>query len=152
MKIKRLLLAMTITSFILAGCGDKKTDAQKKVDEMIGDDISIMENVRDDTTGNFRYVSIVSSASAEEWADDYYKAYFKDKDEIHFIVNFGNKTTNVIRTLASDKDSPADGGIIDLTIKEHVDKEELSAKTLGDGMMYGEYMIDTDTGKVEQLN
>lgn len=151
MKINRLLLAMTITLFILTGCGDKKTDAQKEVDEMIGDDISIMENVRDDKTGNWRYASIVSQKSAEEWAADYYKAYFKDKDEIHIIINFGNNTTNVIRTMASDSETPADGGIICVDIHERVDKEELSAKTLGHGMLYGEYMIDTSTGKVEKL-
>lgn len=148
--MKRLALLL-LTSAMLVGCGTKKTDAQKHVDEIIGEEISIMENVNDDVTGNWRYASIVSQKSAEEWAADYYKAYFKDKDEIHIIINFGNNTTNVIRTMASDSETPADGGIICVDIHERVDKEELSAKTLGHGMLYGEYMIDTSTGKVEEL-
>lgn len=144
--MKKLFLLLLIPCLCFCACSSKeKTEYEKIAEESIGEeDIVIMENIKDDTTGKWRYSSIVSPNDATEWAADYCRAYFKSDDEIHFILNFGNNTTNVIRKLTKNH--------ISLSIREHVEHEERSAKTLGDGMQYAEYMVNLETGEVEKLS
>ena len=101
--------------------------------------------VNDDVTGNWRMVTIYSSATPEQYAADYYKAYFETEEstEVHTIINLGLKTTTTIRRLA--------GNILDITVHEYVDGEETSAKTMGDGMVLEEYSLNTETGETENL-
>lgn len=101
--------------------------------------------VNDDVTGNWRMVTIYSSATPEEYAADYFKAYFETEEstEVHTIINLGLKTTTSIRRLA--------GNILDITVHEYVDGEETSAKTLGKGMILQEYSLNTETGETEDL-
>jgi len=101
--------------------------------------------VNDDVTGNWRMVTIYSSATPEQYAADYYKAYFETEEstEVHTIINLGLKTTTTIRRLA--------GNILDITVREYVDGEETSAKTMGGGMVLEEYSLNTETGETENL-
>lgn len=101
--------------------------------------------VNDDVTGNWRMVTIYSSATPEQYAADYYKAYFETEEstEVHTIINLGLKTTTTIRRLS--------GNILDITVHEYVDGEETSAKTMGDGMVLQEYSLNTETGETENL-
>ena len=78
-----------------------------------------------------------------EYALDYYKQYFTDDSEIHFIVNFNYNTTTKIMVM---------GGDLDVTVQEYVAKEEHDAKMLGSGTVLAEYLVDKETGEVEKIS
>lgn len=63
------------------------------------------------------------------------------QDEIHFIINFTNKTTTII-----DKSN----GLLNVDVKEYISKEEHSAKTIGSGMLLKSYVIYPD-GDIEDI-
>ncbi len=132
--------------------------ADSKGEDIQADDLQSLRNslkekydigeplpVNDDVTGNWRMVTIYSSATPEQYAADYYKAYFETEEstEVHTIINLGLKTTTTIRRLA--------GNILDITVREYVDGEETSAKTMGGGMVLEEYSLNTETGETENL-
>ena len=129
---------------VFAGCGssDDKTEAQKAFDEKTSDSVVFSETVRDDVTGKWRLARIATSTNILDVAKDYYEAYFASDDEIHIVINFTLNTTAVLNVQA---------GKIFVSEYEHVDKEELSAKTLPSGMPLGEYMVDKETGAIENL-
>lgn len=126
---------------------DRQTDDLQALKDSLKDKYDIGEPlpVNDDVTGNWRMVTIYSSATPEEYAADYFKAYFETEEstEVHTIINLGLKTTTSIRRLA--------GNILDITVHEYVDGEETSAKTLGKGMILQEYSLNTETGETENL-
>lgn len=98
-------------------------------------------DVRDDITGGWKYCTISEAADPEEYALDYYKACFEDGDTVHWIINFGNNTTTCIRG----------GSPLSVTVYERVDGEEKSAKTLGGGMVYSDFTVNTDTGEITKI-
>lgn len=106
------------------------------------DEKIITLDVPDDTTGGWKYCTIAEAADPEEYALDYYKTCFEDGDKVHWIVNFGNNTTTSILDL---------NGMLTVTVHERVDGEEKSAKTMGDGMVYSEFMVNTDTGEITTI-
>ena len=126
---------------------DIQTDGLQSLKNSLKEKYDIGEPlpVNDDVTGNWRMVTIYSSATPEEYAADYFKAYFETEEstEVHTIINLGLKTTTVIRRLS--------GKILDITVHEYVDGEETSAKTMGGGMVLQEYSLDTETGETENL-
>lgn len=77
-----------------------------------------------------------------EYALDYYKQYFTDDSEIHFIVNFNYNTTTKIMVM---------GGDLDVTVQEYVAKEEHDAKMLGSGTVLAEYFVNIETGELEKV-
>ena len=79
------------------------------------------DKVRNDTTGNWRISLIAENIDMSEYALDYYKQYFTDDSEIHFIVNFNYNTTTKIMVM---------GGDLDVTVQEYVAKEEHDAEML----------------------
>ena len=101
------------------------------------------DKVRNDTTGNWRISLIAENIDMSEYALDYYKQYFTDDSERHFIVNFNYNTTTKIMVM---------GGDLDVTIQEYVAKEEHDAKMLGSGTMLAEYFVNIETGKVEKIS
>ena len=100
------------------------------------------DKVRNDTTGNWRISLIAENIDMSEYALDYYKQYFTDDSEIHFIVNFNYNTTTKIMNM---------GGQLDVTVQDYVPKEEHDANTLGSGTVLAEYLVDKETGEVEKI-
>ena len=118
-------------------------DALPDFPDSIGDvDISFSDLVNDDVTDNWRIARVSSSENTIDYALDYYKHFFSNDDEIHWIVNFSNNTTSSLRVSS---------GLLFVDEYEYVKDEELSAKTLGGGMLLAEYSIDLNSEKVEQL-
>lgn len=101
------------------------------------------DKVRNDATGNWRISLIAENIDMSEYALDYYKQYFTDDSEIHFIVNFNYNTTTKIMVM---------GGDLDVTVQEYVAKEEHDANTLGSGTVLAEYLVDKETGEVEKIS
>lgn len=100
------------------------------------------DKVRNDTTGNWRISCIAEDIDMSEHALDYYKQYFTDDSEIHFIVNFNYNTTTKIMSM---------GDQLDVTVQDYVSKEEHDAKVLGSGEVLAEYFVDKDTGEIEKV-
>lgn len=100
------------------------------------------DEVRNDTTGNWRISLIAENIDMSEYALDYYKQYFTDDSEIHFIVNFNYNTTTKIMVV---------GGDLDVTVQDYVSKEEHDAKILGSGTVLAEYFVNKDTGEIEKI-
>ena len=100
------------------------------------------DKVRNDTTGKWRISLIAENIDMSEYALDYYKQYFTDDSEIHFIVNFNYNTTTKIMNM---------GGQLDVTVQDYVPKEEHDANTLGSGTVLAEYLVDKETGEVEKI-
>ena len=101
------------------------------------------DKVRNDTTGNWRISLIAENIDMSEYALDYYKQYFTNDSEIHFIVNFNYNTTTKIMVM---------GGDLDVTVQEYVAKEEHNAKMLGSGTVLAEYFVNKETGEVEKIS
>lgn len=100
------------------------------------------DDVRNDVTGNWRISVIAESIQMEEYALSYYEEFFRDKDEVHFIVNFNYNTTTCIQYMS---------GCIFVTVHEYVDGEEHDAKLLGGGMVLAQYIVYPDNGDIEQV-
>ena len=98
--------------------------------------------VRNDNTGNWRISLIAENIDMSEYALDYYKQYFTDDSEIHFIVNFNYNTTTKIMNM---------GGQLDVTVQDYVSKEEHDANVLGSGTVLAEYFVDKETGEIEKI-
>lgn len=100
-------------------------------------------DVRNDVTGNWRYALCASSSPVEDFALDYYKAYFENDKEVHGIINFTTKTTTAITvTTIGHK-------YLHVRVLEYVDGEEHNAKTLFSGSMLKTMDIDVETGAIE---
>lgn len=100
------------------------------------------DKVRNDTTGKWRISLIAENIDMSEYALDYYKQYFTDDSEIHFIVDFNYNTTTKIMVM---------GGDLDVTVQEYVAKEEHDAKILGSGTVLAEYFVNIETGEIEKV-
>lgn len=100
------------------------------------------DKVRNDTTGNWRISLIAENIDMSEYALDYYKQYFTDDSEIHFIVNFNYNTTTKIMVMGSD---------LDVTVQDYVSKEEHDANVLGSGTVLAEYFVNKETGEIEKV-
>lgn len=101
-----------------------------------------VSKVRNDSTGNWRISLIAENIDMSEYALDYYKQYFTDDSEIHFIVNFNYNTTTKIMVV---------GGQLDVTVQDYVSKEEHDANVLGSGTVLAEYFVDKETGEIEKI-
>lgn len=106
-------------------------------------DALTVSNVRNDVTGNWRIVKTAANIQIEEYALDYYKNKFTSKNEIHWIVNFTNKTTTCISNVVGDR--------LSVVIHEYVDKEEHYADTLGSGMVLAEFSVYLNNGDIEKI-
>lgn len=98
--------------------------------------------VRDDVTGNWRLSECATTDTVDQYALDYYNAFFEDDKEIHGIINFTLKTTTRLRVF---------NGVISCDTLEYVDGEEHSAKTLFSGDLLLQQEIDIATGEISTL-
>ena len=137
--MKRLFVLFVSVMVFLCSCGGE--EPYKAPD---GDSVSIRKNIKDDGTGRWRVASTASRTPTMEYVYDYYKNCFESDDEVHFIINFTLGTTTRINN---------SGGILSVRTTEHVEKEELSAKTLGSGYpLTDEILIYSSTGEVVDLD
>ena len=118
------------------------SDKSLETDEVF---VSFSDSVRNDVTGNWRLAKLSSGINVADYALDYYKNYFKNDDEIHAIVNFGNRTTTKVSVSKTF-------GVIGLTIHEYVDKEEHDAKELFGGKVIESYNVYLDNGDIERTS
>lgn len=152
---KKLLLILMFAGMVslINGCGssdnvnsvaesstkEETTDDNKE--DYLEDEIGIVfsKSVRNDTTRKWREAVCSTSEPINNYAYDYYKCYFSSDDEIHFIINFGLKTTN--RLVVS-------GGSLQVTVFEYVEDEEHDAKQLPSGIQLDEFAFDLATGEL----
>lgn len=123
----------------------KNQDAEREAfkEEIGGSGLTFYNNVRNDVTGNWRVSVIYSNAVMQEHAVNYYKAYFTDNNEIHFVCNLGLKTTTRIKVVA---------GELEVTVFEYVQSEEHDAKVLPGGQMLAQYYVNMETGAIEEID
>lgn len=123
---------------------DGRDAIRAQIRDEIGDATIFGPNtVRNDTTGNWRYVTVSTLTPTIDYALDYYNGYFDGDNEIHAIVNFGNGTTTRIIPI---------GGELAVTVFEYQDGEEHDANEMFGGMMLGDYIVNKDTGEVLDLS
>ena len=107
---------------------EPKTEEKDEPAEIDGVDIIFSDTVRNDKTGNWRLAKVTGDKSAEEYAADYYKQYFKADNEVHAVVNFTLNTTACITCV---------GDTLNVRIYEHIKDEE----------QYAEYQAGNFTGE-----
>ena len=111
-------------------------------DAIGGSGLTFYSTVPNDATGKWRCAVIYTGEDMVEHALDYYKAYFTSDDEIHFICNLGLKTTTSIKVIFDS---------LQVDVHEYVDKEEHDANLLNSGSLLKSYMINIESGEVEEL-
>lgn len=165
MKLKKQLCAGVLAlalAFSLTACGGSSSSSESVSSESVASSVSSApesesisaesspldginfraDKVRNDATGNWRISCIAENIDMSEVALDYYKQYFTDDSEIHFIVNFNNNTTTKIMNVGDD---------LDVTVQEYVSKEEHDANLLGSGSVLAEYFVNKETGEIEKV-
>ena len=110
---------------------DKKEEMKKEYN------LSDPMPINNDTTGKWRLNRMTGATNPMDFAFDYYKN-FMQPDEIHYIINFSTKTTTIIQNMA---------GMLYVRVLEHVDKEEVTAKTIGSGVLLQEKYFNIETGE-----
>lgn len=120
---------------------DVAADAEDQTSAIAGIKFTVSD-VRNDKTGNWRISLIAENIEMQNCALDYYKHYFKDDKEIHAIVNFNYNTTTKISVV---------GNKLDVSVFEYVKKEEHDANLLFSGQLLKEYLVDKETGAVEEV-
>lgn len=110
---------------------DKKEEMKKEYN------LSDPMPINNDTTGKWRLNRMTGATNPIDFAFDYYKN-FMQPDEIHYIINFSTKTTTIIQNMA---------GMLYVRVLEHVDKEEVTAKTIGSGTVLQEKYFNIETGE-----
>jgi lipoprotein len=159
MKKKLITLTLAITALV-AGCGSTaKNNAETSVAETVTTKTTVTEtaadtankkenmkqeynlsdpmSINDDTTGKWRLNRMTGATNPIDFAFDYYKN-FMQPDEIHYIINFSTNTTTIIQNMA---------GMLYVRVLEHVDKEEITAKTIGSGAVLQEKYFNIETGE-----
>lgn len=156
MKKSRILALAMAVVICMTGCGSDSTDTKTETKELtiteaateeikqeLPFNITISNNYRNDTTGNWRKASYAETAYVmEDYAVDYYKIYFGSNDEIHFVWNASLGTVTQITYVL---------GELEVATFEYVSGEEHDANKACSGMMLKDVMINIETGEVEEL-
>ncbi len=165
MKKYLFVILSGILLFSLPSCGGKdnvideppqETETAEDVPHRTGDEfigisdkdisdlnISFSDSIPEDVTGNWRLATISDDIDFLEYAASYYNNYFKSDDEIHFIINY---TDNTITCISKYYDE-----FIFLSVSEHVEGEENSAKKLQSGDFLNQYWVYLDNGDIEKI-
>ena len=99
--------------------------------------------VNNDTTGNLRVAQYFAAAAQEQFARDYYYAYFTNDNEIHALISPMTQTTAKISVFGGSK--------LLVVIYSYVNGEESNAAVLFTGNMVGAYQIDLATGEIVNM-
>lgn len=134
-----LLSVLLVCSGVSAETIDKEALKEKVKDEH---NLIWWGEVRDDVTGNWRLSECATTDTVDQYALDYYNAFFEDDKEIHGIINFTLRTTTRLRVF---------NGVISCDTLEYVDGEEHSAKTLFSGLLLTQKEINIETGEVTDI-
>ena len=126
------------------GINDTQTEKRDALKKVLGGSSLFYDNVRNDVTGRWRELVFSSSENIVDHAVEYYDAYFFSDDEIHFAVNLGLKTTAVMNVFMD--------GIMFIDVHEYVDGEEHDAKALAGGDLLKQYMVNLETGEIEDFD
>jgi len=153
--MKKELIALAIaTAVISAGCSNTASNStettteasmsetttaavDKKEEMKKAYKLSDPSPINDDATGKWKLNRMTGATNPIDFAFDYYKN-FMEPDEIHYIINFSTKTTTIIQNVA---------GMLYVRVLEHVDKEEVTAKTIGSGTLLQEKYFNAETGE-----
>lgn len=108
------------------------------------DDISVefSDSYKNDATGNWRLAKVSSGINMEEYALSYCKKYFKDKKEIHVIIDSASKITSTITYM---------GGILEVSSYEYTSGEEQDASLACSGTLLSKYWVYSDNGDIERI-
>lgn len=120
---------------------DPKIEAQNALEDSFG--IMFYGKLLDDKVGNLRTAVYVNAATVEDFAIDYYNAYFENDDEIHGVCNLGLNTTARIKVI--------DSNTLEVTTFEYVKSEEHYAESLFSGTMLTQSFVYIDSGEIERL-
>lgn len=107
--------------------------------------VTFYDRVNNDVTGNWR-LSLIAEyelADIQDYAVAYYRSYFKDDSEVHFIVNFTLKTTTCIT---------CDSGLLFVSVYDYVDGEEHDAKVMPSGTPLASYVVTISDGSIEDVS
>ena len=168
----KLILILTFSIIIISSCGfsrpreaelsssEKKlsSEAVKKDEvaskssqkELLKDNLKetynlvYYGNIRNDTTGNWRYSIYSSNDSQEKLALDYYKAFFDSDNEIHALINASLNTTARISFIPPQT--------LDVTIFEYKKDEEYDASALFSGNILNQYHINIKSNEINEIN
>ena len=122
---------------------ERNASLQEAFAEAMGDTaVSFSKTIKNDTTGNWRVTGLSSSEDIVNHAVEYYKAYFEDDNEVHFVINFLLKTTARFNVY---------GDQIFVEEYEYVDNEEHNARTLPSGERLKSYIITISTGEIKDI-
>lgn len=143
-KLLSIILCFVLVVFLVS-CGSDSpfTDEQKTLQAALEDSVGMtwFGNVRNDVTELWRLSECATHNDITTYAVDYYKAYFTSDDEIHAVVNFSLNTTSKISVI---------GGSLFVDVHEYVSGEEHDASKLFGGMVLQSFIIDIESGEVEQ--
>ena len=134
------IITILMIMLLLTGCGS--SDPKKEVQTALKNDISLTwltSNVKNDTTGNWRVSECLTSKQPQEYAKQYYDAYFESDDEVHAVINFTLNTTNRF-TVQSD--------CLYVDTFDYVQGEEHDANSLFTGSLLHSYKLNKEPGDV----
>ena len=123
---------------------DEAETSEPVVGEDLSDKFIVFESsVRNDKTGKWRLAKTSEGIFIPNYAVSYYRNYFKSDSEVHFFIDFTEKTTARL-TVGS--------GYIFITIFKYVEGEEHDATILPGGSQIGSYIVNIETGKIEKVD
>lgn len=164
--MKKVLSMLLILTLLLVGCGSeeaKEIEEPKDVEDVVEVDYSVWDDmkeniigksdkdieeiisrkpsdIRNDSTRKWKKSTFSESVDLNEYLLSYVDMYMEDGD-VHYIINFNYNTTTRVNYWT---------GLIYATVTEYERKEEHDAKTIGNGMLLGEYIIYPD-GDIEEV-
>ena len=122
------IIVLCIIGIIASPSDDKKDDSNPKQTEQQNTEVTEQasettepKTEEKDEPAEIDGVDIIFSDTAEEYAADYYKQYFKADNEVHAVVNFTLNTTACITCV---------GDTLNVRIYEHIKDEEQYAENL----------------------
>ena len=122
----------------------KKTSKKKKLKKKLKKNygLKFQGEVKDDSTGNWRWAEYDSDTGFETFAADYYKAFVKDDKEVHIIIN---RKTNITYRLNIY-------GTLYIMAMEYVQGEENNAVAMCTGYPLAQFEVDPKTGAIESVD
>ena len=145
------IIVMLIIGFAGGGADDQETVAPADTTpapteaptqaDVLDFDVQFYSEFRNDVTGRWRKALVATYEVIQDYAVDYYRAYFKADNEVHVIYNFTLKTVNCLTV---------SGDTLIVRVTEYVDGEEHDAKVACSGLSLASYRFSISSG--EQLS
>lgn len=113
----------------------------KNFDEI--EDKPVALSIPNDSTKSWKKVLLETREELQGYAADYYNKYMQDSADVHFLLNFTNNTTTVIRSINDE--------VLEVTVSEFVHGSEHNAKEINNGDLYAVYRVSKTTGEVQEI-